>query len=60
MSDNAAAALAAFCAFIGFILGVFAGSGIGAESIREEAVKAGAAEYYLDGSHHRQFRWKNQ
>jgi hypothetical protein len=27
-------------------------------AIRDEAVKAGVAEYYLDANNERQFRWK--
>jgi hypothetical protein len=37
-----------------------AGFGYGMAYIKYKAVKAGAAEYYLDADHNRQFRWKGQ
>lgn len=44
---------AAFCS--GFIIGVVLLS----ERLRDEAVSAGVAEYYLDADHNRQWRWLN-
>ena len=41
---------------VGTILGLIAGE----ERTKITAVKAGAAEYYLDANHNRQFRWKGQ
>ena len=45
--------LAAFCAYM-------AGSGSAASDFRNEAVKHGAAEYYLDANNEKQFRWNGE
>jgi hypothetical protein len=34
------------------------GCGITQSQMKNEAVQAGCAEYFLDDKHHRQFRWK--
>lgn len=46
---------------LGFALGIFIGatfgSWFGRDMLRESAAQKGAAEFYLDGNHTKQFRW---
>lgn len=41
-----------------FMFGACNGVDSGVKRTQHEAVKAGAAEYYLDSNHQRQFRWR--
>lgn len=41
-----------------FILGAILCGGCCVTIIREEAVEAGAAEFYIDSAHDKAFRWK--
>lgn len=47
-----------FIIFLLFVAVFFAGCALGGSLKQDEAVEAGCAEYYLDGLHNKQFRWK--
>ena len=42
----------------GFVLGYIVGESMEQSKMRDNAVKAGYAEYYLDSNFERQWRWK--
>lgn len=43
---------------IGVFAGVLTATGSSASQLRDKAVEAGHAEYYLDENNERQWRWK--
>jgi len=47
-----------FFAFLAFCIGGSEGDRFARESMQDEAVRAGHAEYYLDKDNNRQWRWK--
>lgn len=57
MNDGAAGF---FAALVFACVALLAGCNFGQFSIKEDAVKNGVAEYYLDENHEKQFRWRGE
>lgn len=45
-------------ALLCFVLGAIMGAVVGFSDYKDEAVRQGKAEYYLDQNHKRRWRWK--